>query len=185
MTNAAYHDESRRTHTFSIGDLDVCRKLARKPGMSPKLNKMYYYGPYQIISLLTDVTAIIESLDTRKLREKVHVEKLKRYFSRDVPNEGADVEQCSDDDSPTEPIIIDADEEPCSDDDSPAAPFTREEASVDTPPLPTSQPLHLPTNQSPSTDAQSDLNHHPNPLHTTPQQLRLLLFLFQNYLRYL
>jgi len=82
---------------------------------------MYYYGPYQIISLPTDVTAIIESLDTRKLRKKVHVEKLKRNFSRVLPNDGADEEPCSDEDSPTEPIVMGADEEPCSDDDLPAA----------------------------------------------------------------
>jgi len=29
ITNAAYHDESRQTHTFSILDLVVCCKLAR------------------------------------------------------------------------------------------------------------------------------------------------------------
>jgi len=43
ITNAAYHDESRRTQDFTItsftGDLVVCRKLARKPGISPKLTK--------------------------------------------------------------------------------------------------------------------------------------------------
>jgi hypothetical protein len=85
IKNASYHDVKVREHTLKVGDTVVCRKYVRKPGLSPKLTLQYYYGPYTIVELPTEVTAIIETKDKsgKTHRERVHVEKLKSYFKRD------------------------------------------------------------------------------------------------------
>jgi hypothetical protein len=85
IRNANYYDRGRRENRFKIGDTVVCRKFMRKPGVSPKLTLQYYYGPYQIIDMPTEVNAIIEAKGTggRVIKEKVHVDKLKPYYPRD------------------------------------------------------------------------------------------------------
>jgi hypothetical protein len=57
----------------------------RKPGLSSKLTLQYYYDPYQITEMLTEVNAVIEAKGSggRIIKEKVHVDKLKPYYPRD------------------------------------------------------------------------------------------------------
>jgi len=58
--------------------------MVRKQGVSPKLAKQYYFGPYKILAFTGPVTALIETTTKGKPhRERVHVEKLKKYFPRD------------------------------------------------------------------------------------------------------
>jgi hypothetical protein len=64
IRNARPYDQGRRDNQFKIGDTVVCRKFMRKPGLSPKLTLHYYYGPYQIIYMPTEVNAIIEAKGT-------------------------------------------------------------------------------------------------------------------------
>jgi len=85
VRNASYHDLKRIDHQLKVGDSVVCRKIVRKPGVSPKLAKHYNYGPYTILEFPGPVTAVIETTSKGKLhRERVHVEKLKRYYPRDA-----------------------------------------------------------------------------------------------------
>jgi len=62
----------------------VCRKIVRNPVVSPKLAKKYYFCPYKILEFTGPVTALIETTIKWKPHcERFHVEKLKKYFSRD------------------------------------------------------------------------------------------------------
>jgi hypothetical protein len=85
IRNASYYDRNRRENTFKVGDTVVCRKFMRKPGLSSKLTLQYYYGPYQITEMPTEVNAVIEAKGSggRIIKEKVHVDKLKPYYPRD------------------------------------------------------------------------------------------------------
>jgi hypothetical protein len=88
IRSASYHDLKVREHSFKVGDIVVCRKFVRKRGISPKLALQYYYGPYTIVQMPTEVTAIIEATNKtgKSHKERVHVEKLKIYHPRN-PNE--------------------------------------------------------------------------------------------------
>jgi hypothetical protein len=87
IRSASYHDLKVREHSFKVGDIVVCQKFVRRLGLSPKLALQYYYGPYKIVQMPTELTAIIETTNNtdKSHKERVHVEKLKIYHPRN-PN---------------------------------------------------------------------------------------------------
>jgi hypothetical protein len=84
IRSASYHDLKVKGQSFKIGDIVVCRKFVRKQGLSPKLAPQYYYGPYTIVDMPTEVTAIIQTQNkcAKMHKERVHIEKLKLFHPR-------------------------------------------------------------------------------------------------------
>lgn len=82
--NARYANQHRRYIKYRVGDLVLLRKLTQVRGKSQKLY-FKWIGPFTIISKSphNEVNYVVETVGRRKLRQTVHVEKLKLYHQRD------------------------------------------------------------------------------------------------------
>lgn len=81
------YDQHHRPVEYHRGDLVWIYTPVRKVGLSEKLLKRYF-GPYQVIEKLSDVTYRIapceESKNKRKIKEVVHVIRMKPYHDPDL-----------------------------------------------------------------------------------------------------
>ena len=80
------YDAKHRMVYYKPGDLVWIFTPVRKVGLSEKLLKRYF-GPYQVLRRLSDVTYEVQDLDKssrrRKIRDVVHVLRMKPYYNPD------------------------------------------------------------------------------------------------------
>ena len=78
------HDPRVAHHNYAIGDLVYVRDSTKTPGLSPKLKPAQWKGPCIIQRVLSDLLFEIRSKQRGKATI-LHHDRLKRYYSDDVP----------------------------------------------------------------------------------------------------
>src|SRR5262249_23905342 len=85
-------NQTKEKHSFKEGDLVWLYTKQRKKGLSPKLTHPWH-GPFRIIQLTSPVNVRLQNLNRRKLKQVVHVGRLKKYFEPKRPVEDIEVEE--------------------------------------------------------------------------------------------
>ena len=83
------YDLKHKDSEYKVGDRVLLFTPTREIGLSKKLMSNYF-GPKVIIRKLSSITYLVEDERTFK-REKVHVERLKRFFDEDINLEDDDI----------------------------------------------------------------------------------------------
>src|SRR5690606_3100733 len=83
-SQADYYNASHRDYCFRVNDLVWLYVPTRLPGLAEKLLRRFY-GPYQIIRVLSPVTYQISTIpvsSSSSRQDTVHISRLKPYHSR-------------------------------------------------------------------------------------------------------
>jgi hypothetical protein len=78
--------EVRKDHDFEIGDIVWLYNKQVKKGQVRKL-AMSWHGPFKIFKFVGPVTVILQNEAKQTMRQPVHVSRLKRYMSKQLPVE--------------------------------------------------------------------------------------------------
>ncbi|MCG8112562.1 MAG: DDE-type integrase/transposase/recombinase [Candidatus Thiodiazotropha taylori] len=79
------HDSKLSWEKFSVGDEVYVYFPRGQPGRSPKF-RSDWYGPFVVTSKLSDITYMVKNKATGS-KHVVHVDRMKRRYSREVENE--------------------------------------------------------------------------------------------------
>jgi hypothetical protein len=75
-------NKRRKMHGYQIDDL-VWLRAVPKPGKTPSFQNKWI-GPYRIVEFVTPVTVRLQDLESRKVREPVHVSRIKEYIGKEI-----------------------------------------------------------------------------------------------------
>ena len=78
-----YYDQHLHHHSYSKGDLVMCRNYQCKKGLKPKLMRERWTGPWEIDQLRGPVNyRITRQRGRKRLRMLIHHDRIKPYFTR-------------------------------------------------------------------------------------------------------
>ena len=78
--------KNRDIPNFQIGNLLWLYTKQKKKGLSLKLMHLWH-GPYRIIELTSPVNAKLQTMNSRKMKQIVHVSRLRKYITPSRPTE--------------------------------------------------------------------------------------------------
>ena len=78
--------KEQKPSEFQIGDLVWLYVHQKKKGLSLKLMHLWH-GPYQIVELTSPVNAKLQTMNSRKMKQIVHVSRLRKYITPVRPTE--------------------------------------------------------------------------------------------------
>ncbi|RWS03246.1 retrovirus-related Pol polyprotein from transposon 297-like protein [Dinothrombium tinctorium] len=81
LRNKSYYDKKHRDVNFEVGEKVLVYFPIRRKGKSEKLFHKWL-GPYRITQRHTPLVYEVETIDSRKKRETVHVSRMKKFYER-------------------------------------------------------------------------------------------------------